>query len=232
MFGKRFRLNSYCGRLNPLVCIFYKLFSSIYKRAHLRTGSPTPLACNLSQQLSKPRCIDQSVVYDFIKFDIGKIQLIQIEERIYVLEHQAPSYSCTNLPIKTFGCSFRKVPLNNLHLFMTGRKREPEPGHVFYRCNSVLILQSLALVNCIISCYFKLFLMEILSPFLPLSKTDNRPPKNTSGQQRLNPSSSASAAKPTTNTFPRITNHGFPPHNEEITIGQFALASQWAGGAA
>jgi len=60
----------------------------------------------------------------------------------------------------------------------------------------------------------------------------NRPTNDPDREQSLNPSSPTAAAKPTTNTFPRITNHGFSPHNKGITIRQLAPASQWAGGAA
>lgn len=60
----------------------------------------------------------------------------------------------------------------------------------------------------------------------------DRPTDNNHRQQCLNPSSTAAATKPATNTPPRVTDHGFPPNIKGITICQLAPASQWAGGAA
>ncbi|WP_414430820.1 hypothetical protein ACMG4M_05170 [Alcanivorax sp. IL3] len=57
-------------------------------------------------------------------------------------------------------------------------------------------------------------------------------PEDQQGKQSLHPSSATPAAKPCTNTFPRITKHGFPPNIKGITIFQLAPASQWAGGTA
>lgn len=58
-------------------------------------------------------------------------------------------------------------------------------------------------------------------------------------QQRRNylrPSCRTRAPKPSCDTVPISTpvpfHSGFPPHNKRLTIGQFAQASQWVGGAA
>ncbi|SEF44582.1 hypothetical protein SAMN04515663_101400 [Alcanivorax sp. DSM 26293] len=60
----------------------------------------------------------------------------------------------------------------------------------------------------------------------------DRVKKNHKSKQSLHPSSTSTAAEPSTNTQPIITNHGFPPNIKGITIFQLAPSSQWAGGAA